>query len=536
MTIDLEVEPGAEWNYEEEDYPVYCTVESELFTTQFIGEPVIVLHRFGGSYGEAKFLLKTVLEEQGKGTIEVLLTNKWGLGFKTFELARIQVQSNTKLIEILDISQDILFKESDVILTETIKQEAINPFLTTLDKLHKSLQGESRKFEDQYLKCQSAECQEFRTEGLIRKDSIFIPLLEDVFLPLSLAPQPIMSGIVQGTLEVGINDVSIWDFLRTKRTDPTSRQMMILSWGGYGKTTLLKHIAYTYATKNFSRYNVPKLVPILLILRKYSSLILKNQLLSLPDLISNHYIPDLLRGSDSQVPVHWCRDLLIRGDAIVMLDGFDEVRKAQRPAVALWINQQMRQYNKSVFLITSRPSAYGDKETGNQIQLSTVLWVNNLNDSQQQLFVEKWYQCQERYAHGGRNTPDVQQIAQRKAANLLVQIGERPELQVLAKTPLLLQMITTFHRFYSGSELPRRRVELYQEICLLQLKNRSLARNLETLLTQCEAQTILQMVALEMMIHQQKSINKFLLLKQIAVYLKMQDVTIDAHDFLNEVV
>ncbi len=65
MTIDLEVEEGIEWQYEEEEYPIYCEVDSEsLFSSKPIGEPVIVLHRFGGSYGEEKFMLTSVAETQ----------------------------------------------------------------------------------------------------------------------------------------------------------------------------------------------------------------------------------------------------------------------------------------------------------------------------------------------------------------------------------------------------------------------------------------------------------------------------------------
>ena len=67
MTIDLQVEEGFKWESEEEEYPIYCTVNSDLFSSKPIGEPVIILHCFGGSYGEARFLL-TAASEGGKGT------------------------------------------------------------------------------------------------------------------------------------------------------------------------------------------------------------------------------------------------------------------------------------------------------------------------------------------------------------------------------------------------------------------------------------------------------------------------------------
>jgi tetratricopeptide (TPR) repeat protein len=87
MTIDLEVEAGAEWQYEEEEYPIYCTVDSELFSSKPVGEPVIILHRFGGAYTSADFLLQVSASYQKvylntaheSSKITVKLTNCWGI-------------------------------------------------------------------------------------------------------------------------------------------------------------------------------------------------------------------------------------------------------------------------------------------------------------------------------------------------------------------------------------------------------------------------------------------------------------------------
>lgn len=91
MTIDLQPEEEFEWQYEEEEYPIYCTVNSELFNCKPIGEPVVVLHRFGGGYGGAKFLL-TALRELEASNIEIALINRWGVLVKS-----LYVKSSTVL-------------------------------------------------------------------------------------------------------------------------------------------------------------------------------------------------------------------------------------------------------------------------------------------------------------------------------------------------------------------------------------------------------------------------------------------------------
>jgi tRNA synthetases class I (W and Y) len=88
MTIDLQPEEGFEWQYEEEEYPIYCKVDSELFSSKPVGEPVVVLHRFGGSYGKAKFLLTASLVKQ-EGYSHVTLINRWGVSIQTLSLSSI---------------------------------------------------------------------------------------------------------------------------------------------------------------------------------------------------------------------------------------------------------------------------------------------------------------------------------------------------------------------------------------------------------------------------------------------------------------
>ncbi|MBD2122158.1 GUN4 domain-containing protein [Trichocoleus sp. FACHB-262] len=396
-----------------------------------------------------------------------------------------------------------------------------------------------RTIEDRYLECQALDCQALRSEGVAQHQGIFIPLLEEVFVPLEVAAGASLPGFRSLPTEITTEgDLGIWDFLIRASKQPTFRQIVILAWGGYGKTTLLKHIAYIYGTRQHTRYGVTKRVPVFLALRKkkFRDLLLQDDPPSLPELIANHHVPSLPGAADLQVSVDWVKDILKKGDAIVMLDGFDEVAKAQRPAVARWINEQIRQYGKSIFILTSRPKAYTEQEVGDRLEFNTPLWVQNFNSEQRQDFVKRWYLCQERYANGGRDTPDVRQAATQAATELLAQIEARQELKDLAKNPLLLNMIVTFHRRYPGADLPKRRVELYREICLLQLRDRPSARTLETLLTQCEAQTILQMLALEMMEQKQERIDRDTLLRQLTSYLSAQGETADTKEFLEQVV
>lgn len=399
--------------------------------------------------------------------------------------------------------------------------------------------------EEQYFRCQAWACRRQKSEGVRQHDGIFLPLLEEIYVPLELDASSLPAGwrkFPDQHLEKSAHDGAcghkIWDLLGKTGREVTFRQIVVLAWGGYGKTTLLKHIAHTYGMdQQKDKYGVPRRVPFLLVLRKHRDRLAQEQPPTLPELIKNHHIPDLPDSDKlADLPKDWVEKQLRQGKAVVMLDGFDEVASGQRPAVARWINDQMRHYSKSVFIVTSRPKAYTEQKPANRLELSTRLWVQDFNESQRRDFVEHWYLCQERYARGGDTTPDVQKDAQDAAKELLTQIEARQELKDLAKNPLLLNMIVSFHRRNPGAELPKRRVELYREICTLQLRDRPGARELETCLINCDAQLILQRLALSMMEAHEERLDRSILLDRIGTYLVQQREKVHPQDFLTQVV
>ncbi|TVQ19428.1 MAG: NACHT domain-containing protein, partial [Leptolyngbya sp. DLM2.Bin15] len=235
------------------------------------------------------------------------------------------------------------------------------------------------------------------------------------------------------------------------------------------------------------------------------------------------------------------RDLLKSDRAIVLFDGFDEVPPSERADISHWLSQQMRHYPKTVFILTSRPAAYQKDFTAKRPTAS--FWVDTFNANQRQRFVEQWYTCQERLARAGRNTKAVQHIAKQKAASLLSQIASRPELNDLAGNALLLNMMARFHREKDGVELPNRKVELYQDICSMQLDRRPKARGIELWLgSSSQRQEVLQSVALAMMQRASdeqdgfKQVHHQALLDLLTPPLHERDASIDPEDFLAQIV
>ena len=408
-------------------------------------------------------------------------------------------------------------------------------------------------FEDQYLQCQAGFCRDYTVEGQ-PPAGLFVPTLKEVFVPLELSelfmrgadgnPIPFLPGLqpkapkgLAGSDGLEERHLEIWDLLKRVKEIPAYRQMLIKAWGGYGKTTLLRHLTYTYGEKN-QPFGVPKFVPFLIYLRDWQTQINvdlpTSSPIDLPELIEQHHLKHLPGGKTLTPPPRWAANLLGSGGALVMLDGFDEVSEINRPGVSRWIGQQMQAYPKSVFLITSRPNAFNENYKG--IPPTTSLFVKPFNRKQQERFLRQWYECQERYARGGRKTPEVQQTVEISVQSLLAQLDQRSELADLAKNPLLLNLIATFHRFYPGQELPQRKGELYQEICKLQLGARPLSRRVEMPLTWEESQEVLQVLALDMVKAEKRTMTQDPLLELLEKELKKHHVKVSAKDFLSKIV
>ncbi len=215
-------------------------------------------------------------------------------------------------------------------------------------------------------------------------------------------------------------------------------------------------------------------------------------------------------------PLAWVKHLLETGQALVLLDGFDEVPTERREAVSLWIGRELEACSQAVFILSSRPGGYDDYVAERKPR--TKLFVKPFTLDQIRDFASKWYVCQERLYRdrSAENREAVAAIAREKTQDLIGQIEKRKELRDLSSNPLLLNMLANYHRFYQGAELPKRRGDLYRDVFKMQLCDRPLAKGKEMDPPWPENQPILQGLALAMVQQNLTTISEAQLLEQLA--------------------
>lgn len=370
-----------------------------------------------------------------------------------------------------------------------------NALVGWLDSLNETVKWQLSGFEGQYLKLQVKPCKDYETEGF--SPDVSIPQLKDVFVPLSIAEyRTDKAGRSSGQMQMQemFQPQSIWDILRKSDRDRDYRQILIRKQGGFGKTTMLRHVALIYSLREQTRkpFRGPDRVPFLLRLRDFAEVWKLEEIPSLPKLITDYHFKHLSRKKPLSPPPKWVETLLESGRALVMLDGFDEVAQAQKAQVSRWIGEQMQEYSDATFILTSRPKGFqeyvGKKPT-------MLVSIDAFTPEQQEDFILRWYLCQEKRF---RDASSARDVAIDRSQDLINQLRTKPEVMKMAANPLLLNMITTFHRLSTSRTLPQMRSELYAGICELQLRERPKARSIPMPLSYEKSLVILQKLALLM--------------------------------------
>ena len=278
----------------------------------------------------------------------------------------------------------------------------------------------------------------------------------------------------------------IWDFLKQD-----FKILAVIGAPGCGKSTLLQHIALAFAANKHGSYGLSAHTPVFLFLREHIDKIVTDEI-NLAQLAQTHFSNEK-RYPNLKPPENWFATQLNKGNAIVLLDGLDEVADVKkRQKISAWVDQQIITYHNCPFIVTSRPQGYlaAPLQQAHRLEIQPFSW------SQVKEFAHSWY-FQHEVLSFGKKDEGVFNRAKHGADDLLMRLQQMPTLNALTVNPLLLTMIAMVHR-YRG-QLPGRRVALYSEICDVLLEHRRAAIGVQDNLTAIQKRVALQPLAAAMM-------------------------------------
>jgi energy-coupling factor transporter ATP-binding protein EcfA2 len=279
-----------------------------------------------------------------------------------------------------------------------------------------------------------------------------VPQLEEVYIRLQLRASN------DEQLELGVASLL-----------NAGARAVILGDPGAGKTTFLKYLALIHANRSRASFlnlrsrrrareavgSHARLIPVLIHLNR-----LYRDPVQSPDLltVALNGLPERLR---AQCPLRFFEKLLESGDALILLDGLDEIASAEQRLRAMKEIAELSNTTppRTRWIVTSRIVGYKPKLQEHNFQLAVV---QHLTPQQVEQFVMNWYASKCESAGYKPDEIEYQRnVHATRAQHLVDTLESNVGLRSLATSPMLVSLITMLHSV--RLELPENRSLLYRD-------------------------------------------------------------------------
>jgi predicted MPP superfamily phosphohydrolase/energy-coupling factor transporter ATP-binding protein EcfA2 len=219
---------------------------------------------------------------------------------------------------------------------------------------------------------------------------------------------------------------------------------------GMGKTTLIKHLAYTI-TQGIGEGSLCGYLPVVVLLKDLWPIYEKEShgagtALTFESLLAS-YLEKYVAGLTPEVVEHfWSRDR-----ALFLIDGLDEVPAHLRGNIVEMISMFRLKHGNNRFLLTGRPHGI---DAGVREHFGADLHrIEALDNAKVKVFIKKWFSIVSGQAAG---------LAEAMTGDMIADIKANEYVAVFTGNPLLLTAVCILYQ--DNKRLPDQRADLYDRI------------------------------------------------------------------------
>lgn len=242
---------------------------------------------------------------------------------------------------------------------------------------------------------------------------------------------------------------------RDRSIEQLTTGLLVLGHPGTGKTTFVRHLAWTYATQTNDPLEIGPKVPLLLSLSDYGHDREQDRVRSLVDFLPIWLAQQNIESASSLV------DHL--PETLLLLDGLDEMRAPEiRRAVLVEVSQLLREKRVGGVVVTGRSFLVDElRQHDHLLRLASTQEPSQL---QIEAFVTTFVK--------------LRRSKHTDAKDLISRIEHDPDLRALARTPLMLAFMAILDEI--EGRLPDRRIEIYYRLGEMLVDRWTRARSIGT--------------------------------------------------------
>ncbi|MFB8271003.1 NACHT domain-containing protein [Streptomyces sp. NPDC055955] len=340
----------------------------------------------------------------------------------------------------------------------------INQLLVETDRVRWAVSGEKdthvRRFENRYMRYVVQKLDQLELFGLTlaNPEAKTYPL-STAYISLALADAGTQSHgkSVDGNLDFAskstrqdADEVSgTPGSLRSEAALARFPRILLRGDAGSGKSTLLFWLAVNAArgTLEDELLTLADHIPFVLPLRRFA-----DRDLPAPE----EFLSEIGRNLAGEMPDGWVNSALRTGQALVLIDGVDELPESRREEAKRWLQDLVSIYPQCRYIVTSRPAAAEEKWLARDGFVALDLLPMGKGDIES--FIRHWHEAAlEAMGPDADDTDDDLDVFQ---SELITQVNTQRQLRRLASNPLLCALLCTLNRD-RRMQLPRGRMELY---------------------------------------------------------------------------